>query len=238
MSDSKVQRGGAEVHDLEELKQRLEGLEALRGRQNTIKGVGLAIIVLLFSYIVFSLYSTYTNFESEKFAENLQVELKNTFEPRLAELTTQGQNDLAPLVRESIAKSVEARLPSFEERFKKIAAKATNTMQTSLEASLADMIVEIEEAVLSELGDERFAIIFENDQFQDIVAEELVAQLDSAEDVTRRFREELEVIKERNREFMKINPEAAEKVLVTSILDLMKYEVDPSMGKVKGGKNE
>lgn len=236
MTDSDAKNGDAKTDDLESLKVKLEGLESLRARQNTIKGVGLAIIVALFSYIVFSLYSTYTNFESEKFANELQLELKETFEPRMNELVAKGQADLLPLVRESVSKSVEARLPKFEERFKKIAVKATKTMETSLEASLADMIVDIEKSVLDELGDESFSIIFDNDQFQEIVAEELVAQLDGAEDVAQHFRLEMEALKERNPDFMKMSTEDAEKVMVTSILDLMKYEVDPKLGQVKGAE--
>ena len=194
----------AKAQDLEKLKNKLESLEASRGRQNTVKGIGLATIVVLFSYIVFSLYSIYSNFESQKFADNLKVGLEENFQPRFEELIAKSQADLVPQVREAIAKSVESRLPKFEERFRKIAAKVTNTMHTSLESSLADMVVDIEEAVLKELGDERFAIIFENDQFEEILAEELVAQLDSAENIAQRFREELEVIKERNPKYMKM----------------------------------
>ena len=234
MTDSSTKSGDAKTDDLESLKVKLEGLESLRTRQNTIKGVGLAIIVALFSYILFSLYSTYTNFESEEFAGELEVELKKTFEPRVKELVSRGQTDLLPLARESVSKSLESRLPQFEGRFKKIAIKAAKTMETSLEASLADMVVDIEESVLKELGDESFSIIFDNDQFQEIIAEEMVAQLDGAEDIAHRFRLELEVIKERNPDFMKQSTEAAEKAMVTSILDLMKYEVDPALGEAKG----
>lgn len=220
-----------ELTSLDNLKAKLEHLEATRGRQNAVKTVGLLAIAGLFFYICFSLYSSYNNFDKEEFSAAMNKELENTFKPRIQNLSKKSETELLPLIKATVTDVVNKKLPEIKERIDHIGEKAQESMKKKLADSLHAMLEEIENDLKAEIGDESFEFIFDNSEFEEMVADEVYRQIESSEGIVEDFRAEIEYLKNENPEIMKVEPEKAERVFLTSLLDLMKYDIDPELGK-------
>ena len=235
MSDSKDNESKADVKEeidgLDNLKEKLVHLEGVRAKQTTVKTIGLLSIVALFLYICLSLYSSYKNFDQEEFSEQMTKEIEEVFKPRLDYLSQKSEKELIPLIRDSVTEIVNKKLPEIEKRVHQIGDKVQDSMKNRLASSLESLLKEIENDLKAEIGDETFALVLDNEEFEHMVAEELYKQIEGSEEIVEDFRAEIEYLKNENPEVMKVPAEKAEKIFLTSLLDLMKYDIDPQMGE-------
>lgn len=220
-----------QIEGLDSLKEKLVTLEKVRARQNTVKTVGIMTITVIFLVLCSSLYSSYKNFDQEKFSEQMQVEVKEVFKPRLDYLSRKGETEILPLVKKSVTETVNKRMPQIKERFSKIGERVQSSMKNKLALSLESMLKEIENDLKAEIGDETFALVLDNKEFEEMVAEEVYRQIEGSEELVENFRAEIEYLKLESPEIMKVPAEKAEKIFLTSLLDLMKYDVDPTLGQ-------
>lgn len=220
-----------EIAGLDKLKDKLIHLETVRARQTAVKTVGLLTIVAIIFVMCFSLYSSYKNFDQEKFSAEMEKELQGVFKPRLEYLSQKSSKELLPLLRKSVNDTVNKKLPEIRQRLENIGERVQDSMKNKLAASMENMLTEIENDLKSEIGDESFELLLDNDEFEEMVAEEVYRQIAGSEEIVEDFRAEIEYLKNENPEVMKVPAEKAEKIFLTSLLDLMKYDVDPEMGK-------
>ena len=181
-----------EIAGLENLKDKLKNLESTRAKQTTVKTVGLLAIAGLFSYICVSLYLSYSNFEKEEFSKAMNKELETVFKPRIQNLSQKSEKELLPLVKATVTDIVNKKLPEIKERINSIGEKAQETMKVKLADSLHKMLAEMENDLKSEIGDESFEFIFDNEEFEHMVAEEVYRQIESSEHIVEDFRAEIE----------------------------------------------
>ena len=220
-----------EIAGLDNLKEKLVTLEGVRARQATVKTVGLLTIVVIFSILCFSLYSSYKNFDQEKFSAQMEKEMQEVFKPRLEYLSQKSEKEILPLVKKSVTEIVNKKLPEIQARINTIGERVHDSMRDKLALSLESMLKEIEADLKSEIGDETFEIVLDNEEFEAMVAEEVYLQIEGSQEVVENFRAEIEYLKQENPEVMKVPAEKAEKIFLTSLLDLMKYDVDPDLGQ-------
>ena len=227
-----------ELAGLNNLKEKLVTLEAVRARQSTVKTVGLITIAVIFFSLCFNLYSSYKNFDQDKFSAQMEKEMQEVFKPRLEYLSQKSEKEILPLIKKTVSETLNKKLPEIRERINKIGERVHDSMRDKLALSLESMLKEIEADLKSEIGDETFEIVLDNAEFEAMVAEEVYLQIEGSEEVVENFRAEIEYLKQENPEIMNIPAEKAEKIFLTSLLDLMKYDVDPELGQkpAMGGK--
>ena len=235
MSDSKDNSNSTDckehIDSLDHLKDKLVQLEGQRARQATVKTVGLLTIAVIFFSLCFSLYSSYKNFDEEEFSAQMEKELEEVFKPRFDYLSQKGEKELLPLIRKTVNDTVNNKLPEIRQRIENIGERVQESMKNKLALSMENILKEIEADLKSEIGDEDFELLLDNEEFEDMVAEEVYHQLVSSEEIVEDFRAEIEYLKNENPEVMKVPAEKAEKIFLTSLLDLMKYDIDPEMGQ-------
>ena len=163
----------------------------------------------------------------------MNKELEAVFKPRIQNLSQKSEKELLPLIKATVTDIVNKKLPEIKERINGIGEKAQETMKVKLAESLHTMLTEMEDDLKSEIGDESFEFIFDNEEFEQMVAEEVYRQIESSEHVVEDFRAEIEYLKNENPEIMKVAPDKAERIFLTSLLDLMKYDIDPEQGRQK-----
>lgn len=220
-----------EIAGLENLKEKLVTLESIRAKQSTIKTVGLLTISVIFFILCFSLYSSYKNFDQERFSAQMEKEMQEIFKPRLEYLSQKSEKEILPLIKKTVTETVNKKLPEIKERFNHIGERVQGSMQKKLATSLESMLKEIETDLKSEIGDETFELVLDNKEFEEMVAEEVYRQIEGSQETVENFRAEIEYLKQENPEVMKVPAEKAEKIFLTSLLDLMKYDVDPALGQ-------
>ena len=235
MSDSNDKSKAAdykeEIDGLDNLKEKLIHLEGVRARQSMVKTIGLSTIVIIIFVLCFSLYSSYKNFDEEKFSAQMEKELKEVFKPRIDYLSQKSEKELLPLIKNSVNEIVNKKLPEIRQRIEHVGERVQDSMKNKLASSLESMLKEIEADLKSEIGDESFDLLLDNKEFEEMVAEEVYLQISGSEEIVEDFRAEIEYLKNENPEVMKVPAEKAEKIFLTSLLDLMKYDVDPELGK-------
>ena len=235
MSDSKdkikTTDSKEEIAGLDNLKEKLIQLEGVRARQSMVKTIGLSTIVIIIFVLCFSLYSSYKNFNEEKFSAQMEKELQEVFKPRIDYLSQKSEKELLPLIKSSVNEIVNKKLPEIRQRIENVGERVQDSMKNKLAASLESMLKEIEADLKSEIGDESFDLLLDNKEFEAMVAEEVYLQISGSEEIVEDFRAEIEYLKNENPEVMKVPAEKAEKIFLTSLLDLMKYDVDPELGK-------
>jgi len=182
-------------------------------------------------WLCFSLYSSYKNFDEEKFSAQMEKELQEVFKPRIDYLSQKSEKELLPLIKSSVNEIVNKKLPEIRQRIENVGERVQDSMKNKLAASLESMLKEIEADLKSEIGDESFDLLLDNKEFEAMVAEEVYLQISGSEEIVEDFRAEIEYLKNENPEVMKVPAEKAEKIFLTSLLDLMKYDVDPELGK-------
>jgi len=219
------------IKRLEGLKSKLVELENQRQSQGRVKSVGIWAIIGLLAYITLSVYFSFAHFEKEKFVTNLKKELSENLQPRLDRLSVESRKELLPLIKKEVADAIKKRMPSLEKRTKMLGELTQKAMAKQLASALSKMLEDIEKDLKDEVTPETYAILFEGDEYQQILAEELYAIIDGNQKITEVFIDEIEMMKLANPDIMALSNEDAEKLFLTSLLDLMKYNIDPKLNK-------
>lgn len=223
--------GKEEIARLENLKEKLIHLEKVRARQVLVKTTGLVAIGLIIFVFCLNLYSSYKNFDKEKFSAGVEKEVQEQFQPRLDYLRQQSQQEIIPLIEKTIHVTVNEKLPEIIERLESIGEEAQRSMNDKLAHSIGLMLKKIEADLKLEINHETLELVLDNEEFEEMVAEEVYDQIRYSEGIVRDFRAEIEYLKNENPELVSMPIEKAEKVFLTSLLDLIKYDVDPELGR-------
>ena len=97
------------------------------------------------------------------------------------------------------------------------------------------MLTTIDADIKLGLDEKTYEFLFADNDYEAILAEELYAQLKGSEKLTEIFYVEIERLKLANPEIMQLSSEKAETLFLVSLLELMKYNIDPELNAI-GGK--
>ena len=220
--------------ELKELVEKLRNLEEARKRQNLFRIVSLLIIIAIGFYIYLSVKGTISNFDKEEFAKQLQEKAKVEFQPEIEAISKGAKNDLLPFAKAEFKKQFDQRLPMLKDRLLKSGELNKEKLHKALETLMADLVNDTTTELKKEFPNEDVQKILTN---LTITSEVLATKLeDKVADAYNKFEtDNTDLFKsiarfEQLPESTKLSTEEAEKQMLASLLDLLKYEILPEDG--------
>jgi hypothetical protein len=236
MSDQNSPQAPPEANETKAILKKIEHIESLKKQQGLFRTLSLVAVVALFAILFARLNGVKNDLiaNQDVILQTIQADATETFKSRLTDLKSKAQNDLWPKLQETLKDEYKANEPLLEKHIKElneevkvITERRIRTMVESiLDHAIQEMRGNLTEADLANAKENAVLLA-------DMVTEKLMAN--SAEtiiDLEPKFdalADKLTTISV-NTVDQNTDHDQAERQLLASILDLLKYEVLPEEG--------
>ena len=236
MSDQNSPQAPPEANETKVILKKIEHIESLKKQQGLFRTLSLVAVVALFAILFARLNGVKNDLiaNQDVILQTIQADATETFKSRLTDLKSKAQNDLWPKLQETLKDEYKANEPLLEKHIKElneevkvITERRIRTMVESiLDHAIQEMRGNLTEADLANAKENAVLLA-------DMVTEKLMAN--SAEtiiDLEPKFdalADKLTTISV-NTVDQNTDHDQAERQLLASILDLLKYEVLPEEG--------
>ena len=238
MSDQNTPQAPPEAKETEAILKRIENIEKLKKQQNLFRSLSLLAVLALF-VILFARLNAVKNdviANQELILSTIKDDATEIFKQRIQDLQSKAQNDLWPKLQASLKKQYQANEPLLEKNIKEL----NEEVKVITEKRIRIMVESILDHAIQEMRGDLNEQDLKNAKDNALLLAEMVTEKlmnNSAEtiiDLEPKFdalADKLTAISV-NTVNQNTSHDQAERQLLASILDLLKYEILPEEGLV------
>ncbi|MEN9359204.1 MAG: hypothetical protein RL095_739 [Verrucomicrobiota bacterium] len=225
-----------QIERLRQLEAKLKELDLQRQRLAAFKkysSLGLIAIIGLFGWQLYAIGKKAST-QGDAYKEALTSEIQSQFAPDAARLQHLAKEKLLPALREELKKEFDKRLPKWEMKVEQLSQRAQVEIARKLEKMIHDTFADIERDLAGQLDEKSLAATHEQlervqervlEHLQDIIA----VKMDELDPKLAKLQEAFNAVGA-GPESVGLTSEVAERRLVSALLDLLKYDLDPEAG--------
>ena len=236
MSDQNSPQAPPETNETEAILKRIEHIESLKKQQSLFRTLSLLAVVALFAILFARLNGVKNDLLANQnvIIQTIQADATETFKGRISDLKSKAQNDLWPKLQATLKTQYEANEPLLEKHIKELNEEVKAITERRIRTMVESILDHAIQEMRGDLSQEDLANAKDNAVLlADMVTEKLMANSAATIiDLEPKFdalADKLTAISV-NTVDQNTDHDQAERQLLASILDFLKYEVLPEEG--------